>query len=303
MSVICIGEILWDVFEDQRETLAGAPFNVAVAIDRLGDPVILITAVGRDERGARALRHLRAIGFNAEYVKALDGHSTGVAEIHIDAHDDPSYSIPRPAAFDSLAITDEDIQKISTFCPQWMYFGTLTQTSRKNEELVSALTHRLPRISCFYDLNLRDGHWNLPLVQRLARHATVLKLNQAEAQDLFALESTDIFSLDQFCSSWSRRYGIAIICVTLGSQGCAVYSEEKMVIIPGFPVTVVDTVGAGDAFTAGFLHGLARNWPLGQTARFANALGSIVASRATAIPEWTTKDITGLLSTPSDELK
>lgn len=295
MSVLCIGEILWDLFEDQRETLAGAPFNVAVAIDRLGDPVNLISAVGRDDRGTRALHHLRSIGFSAEYVKVLDGLSTGVAEVHIDAHDNPSYSIPRPAAFDSLAINEEDSQKISTLHPKWIYFGTLTQTSRQNEELLSALTRQYPGISRFYDLNLRDGHWNFPLVQRLARHVTVLKLNQAEAQELFARESTDIFSLDQFCSSWSSRYGIAIICITLGSQGCAVYSEGKMSVVPGFPVTVVDTVGAGDAFTAGFLHGLVHNWPLGQTARFANALGSIVASRATAIPDWAPAEVRALL--------
>lgn len=301
MSVLSIGEILWDVFEDQKETLAGAPLNVAVAIDRLGDPSNLISAVGHDKRGMRALHHLRSIGFNAEFVKVLDHLSTGVAEIHMDALDNPSYSIPRPTAFDSLAISDEETRKISTLHPEWMYFGTLTQTSRQNEALVSALTHRFRGISCFYDLNLRDGHWNFPLVQRLAHHATVLKLNQAEARELFALESEDTFSLDRFCSSWSSRYDISIICITLGSQGCAVYAEGKMIVVPGFPVSVVDTVGAGDAFTAGFLHGLIHNWPLGQTARFANALGSIVASRATAIPDWTPEEVQAMLDAPDHE--
>lgn len=298
MSILCIGEILWDVFEDQKETLAGAPFNVAIGIDRLGDPVNLISAVGQDEHGARALNHLRSVGFNPEYVKVLEDLSTGVAEIHIDVYDNPSYFIPRPAAFDSMTITDEDIQEISAFCPQWIYFGTLTQTSRQNEELVTSLTHRFPGISCFYDLNLRDGHWNFPLVQRLARHATVLKLNHAEAQELFALESTDSFSLDHFCSSWSSRYAIETICITLGGQGCALFSRGKMIVVPGFPIKVVDTVGAGDAFTAGFLHGLVHNWPLAQTAKFANALGSIVASRATAIPDWAPEEVQAMLHAP-----
>jgi len=295
VSILCIGEILWDVFEDQGETLAGAPFNVALAIGRLGDPVSLISAVGRDERGRRALHHLESIGFNSEFVKVLDGLPTGTAEVHIDAHNNPSYLIPRPAAFDSLAIDDDDSLRISTLSPKWIYFGTLTQISRQNEELVSALIRRFPGISCFYDLNLRDGHWNFPLVQRLARHATVLKLNKAEAQALFAQESTDAFSLDRFCSSWSDRYRIDVICITLGGEGCAIYTNGRMILAPGFPVTVVDTVGAGDAFTAGFLHGLLHNWPLAQTARFANALGSIVASRATAIPAWTPTEVHALL--------
>lgn len=164
----------------------------------------------------------------------------------------------------------------------------------------AALARRFPGISCFYDLNLRDGHWNFPLVQRLARHANVLKLNQAEAQELFALDSAAIFSLDQFCKSWSTRYEIDIICVTLGSQGCAVYSSGELIVSPGFSVTVVDTVGAGDAFTAGFLHGLVHHWPLMQTAKFANALGSIVASRATAIPAWTPEEVHAILNDPGN---
>jgi fructokinase len=82
----------------------------------------------------------------------------------------------------------------------------------------------------------------------------------------------------------------------LGSEGCAVFSEDKLITVPGFPVTVVDTVGAGDAFTAGFLHGLIHKWPLTRTAQFANALGSIVAGRATAIPDWTPAEVLHLLN-------
>ena len=299
MSVLCVGEILWDVFENERETLAGAPLNVAVALKRLGNHAALISAVGPDARGERALRRIRSLGFNAEFVKIIQGSFTGVADIRIDSLGNPSYSIARPAAFDQLLLDGDDLLKIIALPPQWIYFGTLAQTSRQNEEFLISLTQRFPSISCFYDLNLRAGHWNLPLVQRLARHATVLKLNQAEAREWFALESSGDFSLDRFCRIWSSMYAIGVICITLGSKGCAVFSKGKMSFNSGFPATIVDTVGAGDAFTAGILHGLLHNWSLSQTARFANALGSIVASRATAIPDWTIEDVRTLLN-PSD---
>lgn len=298
VSILCIGEILWDRFESHTETLAGAPFNVAVALNRLQNSVALVSSLGRDARGTRALHQIHALGLNAKFLKIHNHLPTGTAEIHFDAQNNPSYSIPRPAAFDALALNEEDIQAISALHPQWMYFGTLTQTSRDNEELIAALTRRLPGVACFYDLNLRHGHWNFPLVQKLARQATVLKLNRDEAQELFAFESTAPFSLDAFCGDWSSRYRLAILCITLGSEGCAVFSQGKMLRVPGFPVTVADTVGAGDAFTAGFLHGLMRQWPLAQTTRFANALGSIVASRPTAIPDWTPADVQALLHTP-----
>lgn len=295
VPILCFGEILWDVFEDRTETLAGAPFNVAVALTRLEHAVALISAVGDDNRGANAIRRIHSSGLNAQFVKVLHGLPTGIAEIHIDQLDNPSYSIPRLAAFDALAIHQEDRQAIATMRPDWLYFGTLTQTSHQNEDLVSALAQQLPEISCFYDLNLREGHWNFPLVQRLARQATVLKLNQDEARELFAFESASPFSLEAFCGSWSSQYQLDIICITLGSEGCAVFSERELTFVPGFPITVADTVGAGDAFTAGFLHGLTQKWPLPQTARFANALGSIVASRATAIPDWTPSEVNVLL--------
>lgn len=298
MSIICIGEILWDIFENHTETLAGAPFNVAAALSRLENNVALISALGQDEHGIRALHRIQSIGLHAQFVKVLNGLPTGTANIRIDAQDNPSYSIPRPAAFDAMAINEDDYQAISNLRPDWLYFGTLTQTSDQNQDLISTLTHRFPDTACFYDLNLRTGHWSFPLVQKLARQATVLKLNRAEAQELFAFESTTPFSLDEFCTSWSSRYELNIVCITLGGGGCAVFSDGRMTNVPGFPVTVADTVGAGDAFTAGFLHGLIHHWPLTQTARFANALGSIVASRATAIPAWTLADVRALLDAP-----
>lgn len=298
MSVLCIGEILWDVFENQAETLAGAPLNVAVALRRLGNNPVLISAVGQDQRGHEALRQLRALGFKAEFVKVMEGVPTGVANICLDPSGNPSYSIPRPAAFDSLTLGEQDKQALARLHPTWIYFGTLSQTSAPNEELIVSLTQRLSGVACFYDLNLRDHHWNFPLVQRLARHANVLKLNQAEAEELFALEVSGDFSLDHFCRHWHAKYDIPVICITRGSEGCAVFSGDSVDFYAGFPATVADTVGAGDAFTAGFLHGLIHQWPMPQTARFANALGSLVASRATAIPAWTIDDLGTLLRSP-----
>lgn len=296
MSILSVGEILWDVFENGTETLAGAPLNVTVALNRLGNETALISAVGRDELGQRALRRVCSLGISTKFVKVIEGFSTGVADIRIDSSNNPIYSIVRPAAFDFLSIEEDVLPKISALSPEWLYIGTLTQTSHQNEDLVSTLKHQFPEISCFYDLNLRSGHWNLPLVQRLAQHSTVLKLNQAEAQQLFALESADRFSMEEFCRTWSSRYEISTICITLGSEGCALFSDGRMSSTAGYPTTVVDTVGAGDAFTAGFLHGLLQKWQLEQTAKFANALGSVVTGRATAIPDWRIEDVSALLN-------
>lgn len=297
MSILCIGEILWDQPLDQTETLAGAPLNVAVALRRLGASAVLISAVGADGRGQRALRQIQTLGLSTEFVTVVDNAQTGVAHIQLDTLGNASYSIARGVAFDFLAIDDQQSKQLYSLRPDWLYYGTLAQTSHQNEHLLCTLMERFSGISCFYDLNLRNRHWDYALVQRLARLATVLKLNREEAETLFALDSRGPFSLERFSRTLSDKFNVSIVCITLGSQGCALFSEGELELFPGFPSTVVDTVGAGDAFTAAFMHGLQHKWPLKQIARFANALGSMIASRATAIPEWTLQDITDRLET------
>lgn len=295
MSILCVGETLWDRFPDSTETLAGAPLNVATALQRLGDTAILISAVGRDDDGQRARQRLYSLGLDTAFIQTIEETSTGVAEIHLDRSGNPSYSIPRPAAFDFLGMNPEALHQLAQLNPEWLYFGTLAQTSPQNEKLLTDLVNSLPHISCFYDLNLRNKHWNFTLVERLSKLATIVKLNHKEAKTLFSQALSRNFSLEAFCKEWSLRYGLHAICITLGSDGCAVFSEGELHFYPGFPASVVDTVGAGDAFTAGFLHGLSHQWEMTRIARFSNALGSIVASRATAIPDWSMQDIDRLL--------
>ena len=119
-----------------------------------------------------------------------------------------------------------------------------------------------------------------------------MKLNLDEAKTLSKLahSSLPIFDLVSFCRQWASEYDIDTMCVTLGGEGCVIYSNGSTVTHNGFPIDVHDTVGAGDAFAAAFLHGYHSNWLLEDIARFANAAGALVASRPGATPEWTYRD-------------
>ena len=103
-------------------------------------------------------------------------------------------------------------------------------------------------------------------------------------------------SIEQFCRRWSEQYGSEIICVTLGERGCALFHHGKYCEVPGFKVEVADTVGAGDAFSAAFLHAIEQGWDANVTGRFANAVGALVASRAGATPEWHVDECRPMLS-------
>ena len=296
MSILSSGEILWDVFPE-KELLGGAPLNFSITLMRLGHPVALLTAVGDDPRGLRALEQIRAHGLSTEWVQMISGARTGTAIVTTDSRGNATYRIERPAAFDSRIVDDALLDGIQALAPRWLYFGTLAQSVPGSISLIEGIRKRLPKIQFFYDANLRDGHWSLPLVQRLSAQTTILQLNEAEARTLHgAVNPSKPFSLEAFCQEWVQTYGIGTLCVTLGGNGCAILANGSFEKFAGFPVDVVDTVGAGDAFAATFLHGILNGWPMNETASFANAVGAIVAGQAGAIVDWTLDTINQVLS-------
>jgi fructokinase len=292
MLVWSVGEVLWDLFPDQ-ERLGGAPLNVCANLQRLGDHGVMLSGVGKDERGRLALDRMRSLGLGTEFVCEVDNLQTGIATISTAANGESEFSIPRPAAFDRLSDNLAGVAAVDATQVDWLYFGTLAQTEPATELFVTGLVERLTQARVFYDMNLRTRHWNLALVQRLSHMATVIKMNEHEAEILFGLTQADqsLFSLEDFCRRWALDYSVDVICVTLGAAGCLVYEKGAISRVPGFKVTVRDTVGSGDAFAAAFLHGFDAGWPVAKSARFANALGAIVASRAGATPPWTAEEL------------
>ena len=288
MKILSIGEVLWDVFDHDREFVGGAPLNVSAHVRRLGHTVALLSAVGKDHRGDETRTQIRALGLSTDLIQSVPEQVTGTAVVKTDANGNPIFTITRPAAFDFLNCDQETLRRLREFAPDWIYFGTLAQTESRNEQTVNRIVESFPNAKRFYDINLRDGHWSLDLVARLSHLATTVKMNQSEAEFLSRRALGDHpFRLDEFCDYWSSTYDSEIMCVTLGSNGCAVYCDGRLSTFCGFSVEVVDTVGSGDAFAAALLHGIAMKWPVEQSAAFANALGALVASRAGATPHWT----------------
>jgi fructokinase len=208
-----------------------------------------------------------------------------------------TFVIPRPAAFDALSTDAGQMGRLEQLHADWLYFGTLAQTDETNCRLIGDICGRMAGVRGFYDMNLREGHWSLALVQRLSTLANVVKMNDEEAEILGGLTwPGGAFSLEDFCRGWAGEHRLEVICVTLGSQGCAVFTDGALHRFPGYKVPVADTVGAGDAFAAGFVHALSQPWPLETRAAFANALGALVASRPGATPDWTPEECRMLMT-------
>jgi fructokinase len=286
---------LWDIVEG-KEFLGGAPLNFSVTSQRLGNSVSLLTGVGNDQLGRKALRQMTSLGLNTDFVQIVREAPTGTAEVTLDKSGSATFQIGRPAAFDVLNVNSGLIQLCQKVRPDWIYFGTLANAYAPNEETLHRLVEQLQPVKCFYDMNLRDGHWNLSLVERLSSLATVIKLNDEEAKRIFDLRFEPLsFTLERFCQLWSEAFEVQLICVTMGSVGCALYSNGSFQTFGGYTVDVVDTVGAGDAFAAGLLHGLDLGLPSQRIASFANALGATIASRRGATPAWSLEECHALM--------
>ncbi len=297
MRIVSVGEILWDVI-GENEYLGGAPLNFAAHSQKLGHEVYPLSAVGDDVRGRKALDLLKARGMSTEFIQVLPDKPTGTAEVELDMAGKPSFRIMRQVAYDFVDLTNRELKRIAELQPDWIYLGTLYHMSPHSLASTKKLLKAVPNARRFYDINLREGHWSLATIEQLSALATVAKLSDSEAESLDA--SVDAsegpgHSIETFCRRWTDRFGCSTMCVTFGERGCAILKNGNFSQTPGYQVTVADTVGAGDAFSAAFVHGLSQGWDADHIAHCANAVGALVASRSGAIPDWSIAEAHALM--------
>lgn len=284
MKILSIGEILWDVI-DGEEHLGGAPFNFAAHAARLGHDSWILSAVGDDDRGRRGREQAQRLGVHTRYLATSHQAETGVATVVSDATGNARWHISRPAAYDFLSPGDELLaDSFDAIC-----YGTLLQTFEPARRATIRVLETFPKAIRFYDINLREGQYNLPLVEDLMAHATVMKLNENEAG---VIRGTEKPPLREFCETQTHLFGLEGIAVTRGENGCVMLIRGEYVESPGAAVKVADTVGAGDAFGAAFLHGLTEGWPASRVADFANRVAAVVVSRSGAVPDWDPDSLT-----------
>jgi fructokinase len=289
--VLGIGELLWDLFPDAPR-LGGAPFNVVANLHRLGHHTAFVTAVGDDELGRAALAATDELGVDSTFITTAVDLPTGTVAVSPDGHGGHRFTIRTPAAYESTRGGEALVARLRAWMPDAMVFGTLAQRFTE----VRALTHQMAAdirpAHRLYDVNLRDGCWTPDLVIELLADATILKLNEDEAHVLASILGTKD-SGSTLASAVASRHGIQTMCITRGGAGASLWADSEEWAVKGIDVDVVDSVGAGDAFAAGLLHGLLRHQDPIEMLDFANRLGALVASRRGALPSWRLEEVAG----------
>ena len=286
--VLVVGEVLWDIYKESKR-LGGAPLSFAAHAKRLGCDPRLISAVGNDELGECAITKIASLELETGQIQRTCRFRTGTAHVHAGPGEQTRFVISRPAAYDCVTVSDEDLKLLQEWEPSWFYYGTLFAARAKGKAVLDRLFEALPSAGKFYDLNLRPGCDSATLVLELLARADVVKLNEEELEAVRQFTGLPRTS-EPFCREAANRYGWKAVAVTSGARGCAMLVENEYIEASGYAVDVADPVGAGDAFAAAFLHGVSSGWPAGKIAQFANRVGALVASRHGAIPDWTLEE-------------
>jgi fructokinase len=283
--ILGIGELLWDLFPDGPR-LGGAPFNVTANLRRLGHDVAFVSAVGDDEQGRAALAAADDLGVEATFISVALDLPTGTVAVEPDAGSGHRFVIRSPAAYESIGDGDALVARIAAWRPDALVFGTLAQRFPGARTLTDRIAKGIRPRHRLYDVNLREGTWRPGLVLDLLGLATIVKANDDEARVVAGLLGCDAAPGD-LGPELGERFDIEAVCVTRGADGAALWAAGEVIEVEGILVDVVDTVGAGDAFAAGLLHGLVAGRTPGEALGFANRLGALVASRPGALPPWT----------------
>lgn len=277
--IVSIGEVVWDIF-DHRRVLGGAPVNVAYHLHCLRMDVKVISRVGRDALADATLERLASLGLPLEGVQRDDTLPTGRVNVTVDERNEPHFDIVAPAAWDNIAL-DEAVKLVGDE-PFSLVFGTLAQRDSRSRAAIRALWEKAS--SRFYDVNLRPPFTTRELVLDSLAKANVVKVNGDELAVIAGWAGVGETDPPTVARTLVKNLDLSALAVTEGASGAWVVTGDDFFEDGGSPVTVADTVGAGDAFFAALIEGYASgcSWP--ETLARANQRGGYVASQHGATP-------------------
>jgi len=276
-----LGEILWDVLPDAEE-LGGAPVNFAYHTNALGAEGIAISTVGDDKRGVLALQQLKARGVTTDCVSVVSGAVTGYVKADIDADGVATYTFPDNVAWDAIVINENARQaakRLDAVC-----FGSLAQrcipSRQAIEDFLGLLDEKVIKV---FDLNIRQHFYSSEVIERSLKIADVLKLNDDEIvviKEMFALSGKD----EQVLRELISRFGLKLCVLTRGGRGSLLVTGDSVSDHAGYAAGVIDTIGAGDSFTASTILGLLLKKDLDEINDRANRIAAYVCSQQGAMP-------------------
>jgi fructokinase len=276
-KIAAFGEVLWDLLPD-ASVLGGAPFNFTYRINSLDNEGVMISAVGKDFLGEKALKAISALQISDRYIQINPEYPTGTVNVFFDEFKNPDYEIIKGVAYDFVTFNEKLerlISQVDCIC-----FGTLAQRNSVSKQTLQNLLQHFRGKYRLYDLNLRKECYSIENIISSLKTTDILKLNEQEANKLNNLLQLNKKGLVEICTELINSYRLQYCVITLEERGSlAVSVRGEVVYTPGFKVNLTDPLGAGDAFSAAFVNSLLRGKSLREAGESGNQLGALVATK------------------------
>jgi fructokinase len=280
---ICgVGEVLWDAFPE-GEKFGGAPANFTCHSHWLGAETYVVSCIGKDQRGEMARAFLDNHGVGTSCLVDSAACETGVVIVTLDDEGKPDYEIKEGVAWDNIPLTDEMI----ALAPQLdaVCFGSLCQRNEGSRDTIRKFL-AATGADCLrvFDINIRQHFYNDEILRSSLESACVLKLNDEElpiAAKLIGAEGPD----EQIVRAIIKKFDLKLVALTLGAKGALMVTPGESSFAAPPETDVINTVGAGDSFTASMIMGFLNNEPLDRINQAANNLAAYVCTQHGAVPQ------------------
>ena len=278
--IVGLGEILWDLLPGGK-VLGGAPANFAYQTSQFGFEGYAVSAIGKDALGDEIIESLSSKSLNHK-IERVD-FPTGTVQVTLDGKGIPQYEICENVAWDNIPFTPEieDLaRKASTVC-----FGSLAQRSEVSHKTILRFLELLPEDALkVFDINLRQHFYSKEIIDNSLKHSNILKINDDEVVIVAELYGWNGLKEAEICRKLVEMYNLKLVILTKGTNGSYVITSDDEFFRPTPIVTVADTVGAGDAFTAGFVASLLRGKSIPEAHKTAVEVSAFVCTQHGAMP-------------------
>lgn len=282
MKILSFGEIIWDVYPEERH-IGGAPFNFAAHVKRAGAKSYLMSAVGEDALGREALKKAIEHGIYSDYIFTVKNKSTGTCEVTLDKNGIPQYAVADDTAYDHIPLPNGEIGNFDAIA-----FGTLALRCAQNRAVLEKLLSNNRFGQVFVDINIRPPFDPAESILFALEKATILKVSNEElplAMDRIGETYTDIQASVRVLR---KRFGnLEKILITRGEKSALLYDikNERTHECESKKTKVVSTVGAGDCYSANFLVSYLSDEPMALCMEKAAKAAAVVVSHVEAIPD------------------
>ena len=279
--VVGIGEVLWDVLPEGKK-LGGAPANFAYHVSQFGLSSRVVSAIGNDKLGAEIERDFSEKGLEGIIEKVA--YPTGTVQVSLDDNGVPNYTIKENVAWDNIPFTTALKELAQHTCA--VSYGSLAQRNIVSRETIHAFLDAMPKEGAYkiFDINLRQNFYTKDIICESLERCNVLKINDEELVAVSRLFGYPGIDLQDKCWILLAKYDLKMLILTCGVNGSYVFTPGHVSFVETPKVTVADTVGAGDSFTAAFVSAILRGLSVSEAHKLAVNVSAYVCTQNGAMP-------------------